>query len=370
MFVRLYDAAIDRSVEAMLRSALPGYRWQTLRLGPELRRHPGMAAAAAETAVRHGADVVRGRVRFRSALVRAAVTQHLIRRIVRRTVRSVRPALVFQIQSLYDASTPGVPHFVYTDHTMAENARYPEGVALRWPTAARRAEASVYAAARVVFCRSTNIARSLVDDYGIAPERVEIVGAGPNTPVPAVPADPGASTTVLFVGRDWVRKGGPQLLAAWERVAGRLPGARLRILGCSPATDLPGVEVLGDRPVDEVAAEMARAAVLCVPTRREPFGLVFVEAMAHGLPVVATRVGALPDLVSDGVTGRLVDPDDIDGLAAALTGLLADAGLRRRMGAAARREALERWTWDRVGAAVARRVRRELGTPTDGPAPR
>jgi glycosyltransferase involved in cell wall biosynthesis len=110
--------------------------------------------------------------------------------------------------------------------------------------------------------------------------------------------------------------------------------------------------VLGRCPVDEVHRHYERADVFCLPTRREPFGVAFVEALHYGLPVVATRIGAVPDLVEHGVNGFLVDVGDVDGLATHLDRLLGDAALRHRMGMAGEQRARDRYTW----AAVARRI--------------
>jgi glycosyltransferase involved in cell wall biosynthesis len=97
-------------------------------------------------------------------------------------------------------------------------------------------------------------------------------------------------------------------------------------------------------PRAELEPLLAGAAVVAVPSRREGFGLVAAEAMAHGKPVVASAVGGLLDLVVDGETGLLVPPGDVEALRAALERLLGDPELRRRLGAAGR---------DRVGRTLA-----------------
>jgi glycosyltransferase involved in cell wall biosynthesis len=98
-------------------------------------------------------------------------------------------------------------------------------------------------------------------------------------------------------------------------------------------------------PHDELQRLYARAAVVACPSRREGFGVACLEAMAHGRPVVATPVGGLRDLVVDGETGVVVPPRDPAALRAALQRLLGDPELRRRLGAAARRRAEERFSW-------------------------
>jgi glycosyltransferase involved in cell wall biosynthesis len=88
-----------------------------------------------------------------------------------------------------------------------------------------------------------------------------------------------------------------------------------------------------------------------------------LEAMAHGVPVVATGVGGLLDLVADGETGLVVPPGDVRALRAALERLLVDPELRRRMGGAARRRARERFSWERFGELTLEAYERALERP-------
>jgi glycosyltransferase involved in cell wall biosynthesis len=135
--------------------------------------------------------------------------------------------------------------------------------------------------------------------------------------------EPDEPPHVLFVGRLAPEKGIHEFLAATD-------GLPRVIVGAGPV-DVP--EAVGFVPRPELGVYYERAAVVCVPSRREGYGVVAREAMAYGRPVVATRVGGLAEAVDDGVTGLLVAPD---GLRAVLERLLADAEERRRLGEAAR----------------------------------
>ena len=92
-----------------------------------------------------------------------------------------------------------------------------------------------------------------------------------------------------------------------------------------------------------------RASVFCMPTYREPFGIVFIEAMAAHLPIVATHVGAIPDFVEEGRNGLLVEPGNIPGIADALVKLLNNPPLARRFGQRSYEIIQERYSWDAVG---------------------
>jgi glycosyltransferase involved in cell wall biosynthesis len=111
-------------------------------------------------------------------------------------------------------------------------------------------------------------------------------------------------------------------------------------------------QALGFVPPAEVGAYLERAAIVVCPSRREGYGVVAREAMAYGRPVIATAVGGLPDAVIDGETGLLVPPRDVAALRTALERLLADADLRTRLGAAARRFAEERLGFAAAAAAT------------------
>ena len=109
---------------------------------------------------------------------------------------------------------------------------------------------------------------------------------------------------------------------------------------------------------DELARNYAQAEVAVVPSLYEGFSLPAIEAMACGVPLVATTGGALPEVVgTDGVTGLLVAPDDPGALAAAIARLLDDADLRRRLGAAGRERVLGRFTWQVTAAGTAAEYR-------------
>jgi len=267
-------------------------------------------------------------------------------------------AFTFQMQSLFDASVPGTPHFVYTDHTFLVNLTYPHFDRSTLPTPKWLAlEKSVYANATMTFVRSSHVLRSLIEQYGCPPERAACVYAGSNTTVDdSIPTrhDLGRKN-ILFVGIDWERKGGPELIQAFKRVLAHHPSATLTIVGCQPECDLPNCEVVGLVPVDEVGRYYRDASIFCLPTKVEPFGIVFVEALHYGLPIVATQIGALPDLVSER-NGRLVPPGEVDALATALIELLSDPEALALFGEESRRLALERYNWESVG----RRMRQEI----------
>jgi glycosyltransferase involved in cell wall biosynthesis len=153
-------------------------------------------------------------------------------------------------------------------------------------------------------------------------------------PDTGTPEDP---PHVLYAGRLSEEKGILELLDATR-------GLPRVVVGDGPLRDrVP--DAVGFVPPAELGAYFERASVVCVPSRREGYGVVAREAMAHGRPVVATSAGGLADAIADDVTGLVVPVRDPAALRAALERLLGDAELRARLGAAARRQAEEAYSW-------------------------
>ena len=161
----------------------------------------------------------------------------------------------------------------------------------------------------------------------------------------AVARAPRQGPTVLSVARMYPRKRLEDLLRAALVLRARIPGVRVRIVGAGPEsarlralhTELglgETVTFLGDIPRQALAVEYVRADCFCLPTIQEGFGIVFAEAMAAGLAVVACRAGAVPELVEDRRTGLLVNRHSPEELAMALETLLENDGLRADLGAA------------------------------------
>lgn len=154
---------------------------------------------------------------------------------------------------------------------------------------------------------------------------------------------------VLFVGRLDRQKGVDVFYEALRQLGDRVYGVVVGspVVGDeAPAQPPPNARALGWRTRAETASLYAAADVLVVPSRWEAFGLVAIEAMRAGLPVIATRVGGIPEVVEDGVTGKLIDVDSPSQLAAVLGSL--DATTRHLMGANGRRRFLASFRVERV----------------------
>jgi colanic acid/amylovoran biosynthesis glycosyltransferase len=186
--------------------------------------------------------------------------------------------------------------------------------------------------ARVVVAPSEVVADALTR---LGATDVRVIGSG--VELPHALAEPAEPPHVLYVGRLSSEKGIEELAQATEDVP------RV-VVGDGPLRHLVP-DALGFVPPAELGRYYDRAAIVVCPSRREGYGVVAREAMAHGRPVVASAVGGLLDAVEDERTGLLVPPGDTGALRTAIERLLGDPTLRARLGAAARERAGERFSW-------------------------
>jgi glycosyltransferase involved in cell wall biosynthesis len=239
-----------------------------------------------------------------------------------------------------DATFAGM-HGYYHDFTRL-SAEYVRMGYDQEKAALKRAQLAVYP--------SEWAARSAINAHGADPSSVAVIpfGAnlGRNNSAASVASwiedrQPLDSPRLLFVGRDWERKGGDLVVETALALRTRGLAVTVDLVGCAPPArhrSLPWLVSHGRLDMREPAAMQrlarlyARAHLLFVPSRAEAYGLIYAEALAHGLPVIATRTGGVSGIVQDGATGRLLaleagPPDYV----AAIEGLLRDFSNYRRV---------------------------------------
>jgi glycosyltransferase involved in cell wall biosynthesis len=215
---------------------------------------------------------------------------------------------------------------------------------------------------------------SILEERGVPAARIRVVPPGfdrlPKGDGTQLPVRNDETVRALCVAQWIPRKGILDLVQAWtlhER-----PGKSLELVGETDAdsvyaasvraaiADAPEGSITVSGPVDDatLAVAYATADFFVLPSRYEGYGVVYAEALAHGLPVVACSVGPVPEVVGE-EAALLVPPGDVEALCGALDLLLIDAGLRDRMSVAARRRARELPRWEDTAAAFLR-VLREL----------
>lgn len=230
-----------------------------------------------------------------------------------------------------------IPTVVTIDRTIAQASREKTHPAFQWTFGPNHfLEKRVFQAAAKVVSFSEAARRSVIEDYQIDENKVQVIY--PGVDLQQIPQRIPVSSAekpfkILFIGGDFKRKGGDDLLQVFlEQFADR---AELHLVTTAPIQcDHPKVHIYRhiQAYTPDWLALYHQADVFVLPTYSEPFGWVFIEAMAAGLPIIATHHNAIPEIVSHGETGFLVQPGDRPSLAHHLKLLLENPELGTAMG--------------------------------------
>jgi glycosyltransferase involved in cell wall biosynthesis len=232
-------------------------------------------------------------------------------------------------------------------------------------------EQRFYKQMNLVFTMSEWLRDSMVQDFGVRPENVFAVGAGTNLSYEDELRQGSAHArerkrALLFVGTNFEFKGGPVTLDVFRKLKKDFADLELWIVGCEPQINEPGVTVFGTlRKTDPAQESKLRelyetASVFVLPTLYDAFGIVFVEALFHGLPCVGSNRCAVPEIIGEGVGGFVADPTDAGALAGAVQQLLSDHKLAREMGERGRERAMSRYGWGQVCRAMVEQIEKRL----------
>ncbi len=267
------------------------------------------------------------------------------------------------------AGVPVVVRLHTSSKETQEIDRLPQNRCLRWDVRRERWQGRQ---ADVLVTHSQVHREAMSKELGVPQDRIRLIPHG-------VPTFPGfhrtyrtsGPHTVVYLGRLETRKGTLPLLNAVPDILERFPETRFVLIG-SDRAHCPGnrthsqyledefpaevrrrVQIMGRLPQDDVDRWLQEADVFVAPSLYESFGLIFVEAMRWGTPVVGTRAGGIPEIVTDNETGVLVEPGQTQPLALAIKRLLGDDALRSRLGRAGRLEVETRFTAQRVAEDMA-----------------
>lgn len=254
------------------------------------------------------------------------------------------------------------PYYVFIQYTMALSLA--DGVTPWLPPIKDRdafieLEKILYSQAAHVFVSAYYVKRHLVEKYGVESDRITVAGGGIH-PVfeknMAVYPKLEMSNTIIFVGWDFGMKGGDYLLQAFVKVRKEIPSARLMIVGPTrPVARQDGVVWIG--PVNDKLKLLnyyRQADIFVMPSLRDSFGFVFLEAMSQGLPCIGTAINAMPEIISNGETGFVVPPRNAEALADAIIMLLKNDILRINMGMKALERVRQNYTWRRTAECILR----------------
>lgn len=358
-YIRVHSHPINDSIVRMLAKQFPMSEVVVIDVGESIKKD--RTAVLTNTFFvfkEYGSDILRGKKEFKECFWRTTYIFKEIKELMSNILSPDDYAFSFQNQSLFDASKAGLPHYVYTDHTHLANLGYPsfnkeDLYSKRWI----ELEKTIYHNATLNFTRNSFAERSIIRDYSCPSSKVFCAYAGTNiTTSPKVDERKYSSKNILFVGVDWERKGGPELVEAFRHVLKVHPSSQLTIVGCRPRLKISNINVVGAVTRQEMSRYYEKASVFCLPSRIDLSPNVILEASAHALPIVATEIGGIPDRVLDGETGYLVKYGDVGRLAEVLTDLVGNGEKCKALGERGKRFVAEKYNWEKVGTDIAKRI--------------
>jgi len=183
----------------------------------------------------------------------------------------------------------------------------------------KRKQKEYYANCSGIFVMGKWLKKYMIEEMGINKDKIYYVGAGYDIDLKKYNPSKRQSNKLLFVGVDFERKAGPLVIEAFKILKKKYQNnAELYIVGPKKLKlkeDCEGIHFVGNVPGDKITEYYNRCDVLCMPSYLEPFGKVFVEALAYGMPVIARNTFAAPDFISNGENGFLITKDDKENLA-------------------------------------------------------
>lgn len=229
-------------------------------------------------------------------------------------------------------------------------------------------EQKTYSEMRAIFVMSAWLASSFKNDFSVPSSKIHVVGAGINfTHLPALSPLVAKEPKFLFVGRDFERKGGLDLLAAFREVRREIPEATLTIVGPESGPLEAGVIFAGYLN-KSLPADMARLQKLfqsalgfVLPSIYEPFGISLLEAMSYGVPCIAVDRCAMPEIVLNEQTGLIVPSGDVKKLATAMIALAKSPDTAAIFGREGRKRVEEHFTWSAVTKKISDVINSEIG---------
>lgn len=220
-----------------------------------------------------------------------------------------------------------------------------------------KSQSLFYDSADGIFTMSKWLADYLVNQQKIPSQKVHYVGAGVNISPNLVEYNQRNRRRFLFVGKDFQRKSGDLVHKAFEYLQTNLmKEAELYIIGpekCPIENDNPNIYFLGDIPSSEVVKYYNLCDVFVMPSRFEAFGIVFIEALGYGLPCIGRDLMEMPNLIKDGINGKLIDEYDEDyvNLAHEMYDLIRDDQIFMNV-RELREELISEFSWDNVAKKI------------------
>jgi len=231
---------------------------------------------------------------------------------------------------------------------------------------ARIWEKNVYDKMTKIFTMSEYLRESFINKFNIPENKVINVGVGNNFGAPvSIPYKSRQEKEIVFIGIDFNRKGGNELVRAFSKIKHKHPTAILNIIGPKAVPSIlresamaTGVIFHGflDRSLQSSStlfeSILNRGSLVILPSLYEPFGIGLLEAMAYGMPGIATNRWAFPEIINSGQTGELIEPGAVDDLAEKMDYYLSNSDIRFQHGVNARESVMSKFSWETVAGKI------------------
>lgn len=297
--------------------------------------------------------------------------------IAEKATRQVDNAKAFlQIGARFRISkNPGIPVFGYFDGNAAMRYRYFDkfGISQNRKLAHIQFEKEAIASMSAIFVMSEWLARSFIADYSVDRSKIHVVGAGINfSSLPQIPKRTYKEKRIIFIGKEFERKGGNFLLESFELARRTVPTLSLTIVGPeAQRSEIPGVNFAGFLS-KAIATQHRRlqslldsASMLVLPSEYEPFGISLLEGMANGLPCITVNNCAMPEIIINRVNGLVVEYGNSQQFADAICELALDDTKSKTFGQAGRARIEAEFTWPRIAEKISKVLAEKLKiTPT------
>ncbi|HEY9659632.1 MAG TPA: glycosyltransferase family 4 protein, partial [Allocoleopsis sp.] len=265
-----------------------------------------------------------------------------------------KPDLIFHLHGLWCPfwNASDIPYVMLLDYTMqlaiGNWSAWAPFTSQKEQDAWLACERRAYQRAHHLFPMSQVVKSSLVNHYGVDPNKITVVGSAGNFQRPYHGEKQFGSKRILFNGSDFTRKGGETVLAAFQYVKQQIPDATLVVVGRELVQLEDGIENPGSVSIAKVRGLLQNADLVLAPARCEPFGLFLVEAMNYGVPCIVSPVGGMPEIVEHNVSGIVLETVSPQELAAQIILLLSQPDRLEAMSVQARRAVATRFNWDSI----------------------
>ncbi|MDF5720862.1 MAG: glycosyltransferase family 4 protein [Rhizonema sp. PD37] len=275
---------------------------------------------------------------------------------VEQTIKQLKdtPDLVFHLYCMWSPfwEKSEIPYTIFSDYTMSLAIKnWKDWVPFSNQTEKDTwlaFEKQAYQRAYHLFPMSNMVKSSLIEDYGIDPKKITVIGSSGNFKEPSKEEKVFGSKRILFNGSDFERKGGDLVLSAFKKVRQAIPEAKLIVVGKKLEKIENGIENYGSVSNLDIHKLLLKTDVLVAPARCEPFGLLLVEAMNCGVPCIVSKTGGMPEIVNHQSDGIVINQPNPELLAKEIIRLLSNHNLLQSMSTQARQTIKDKFNWESI----------------------